>query len=65
MGSRTLALLALAALACLTISPALASDETGTADLGEHAGVDCTIGMTRGGGVTSGGFVGFALRAKF
>lgn len=38
---------------------------TGTADLGEHAGVDCTVGLTRGGGVTSGGFVGFALRAKF
>jgi hypothetical protein len=38
---------------------------TGTADLGDHAGVDCTIGLTRGGGVTQGGFVGFALRAKF
>jgi hypothetical protein len=38
---------------------------TGTADLGEHAGVDCTIGVTRGGSVTNGGFVGFAVRAKF
>jgi hypothetical protein len=38
---------------------------TGTADLGDHAGVDCTIGMTRGGGVTDGAFVGFAVRAKF
>jgi hypothetical protein len=38
---------------------------TGTADLGDHTGVDCTLGETRGGGVTSGGFVGFALRAKF
>ncbi len=38
---------------------------TGTADLGDHTGVDCTLGVTRGGGVTSGGFVGFALRAKF
>jgi hypothetical protein len=38
---------------------------TGTADLGDHAGVDCTLGVSRGGGVTEGGFVGFALRAKF
>jgi hypothetical protein len=38
---------------------------TGTADLGDHTGVDCTLGLTRGGGVTSGGFVGFALRARF
>jgi hypothetical protein len=38
---------------------------TGTADLGDHTGVDCTLGVTRGGNVTSGGFVGFALRAKF
>jgi hypothetical protein len=38
---------------------------TGTADLGDHTGVDCTLGVTRGGHVTSGGFVGFALRARF
>lgn len=38
---------------------------TGTADLGDHTGVDCTLGDTRGAGVTSGAFVGFALRAKF
>lgn len=38
---------------------------TGTADLGEHAGVDCTLGYTQGGGITDGGFVGFAVRAKF
>jgi hypothetical protein len=38
---------------------------TGTADLGDHMGVDCTLGVTTGGGVSSGGFIGFALRAKF
>jgi hypothetical protein len=38
---------------------------TGTADLGNHAGIDCTLGLTSGGGITDGGFVGFALRAKF
>jgi hypothetical protein len=38
---------------------------TGTADLGDHAGIDCTLGITQGGGVTEGGFVGFAVRAKF
>jgi len=38
---------------------------TGTADLGDHAGIDCTLGLTRGAGVSSGGFVGFALRARF
>ena len=38
---------------------------TGTADLGDHTGVDCTLGLTRGGGVTQGAFVGFGLRAKF
>lgn len=38
---------------------------TGTADLGDHAGVDCTVGITRGDGITNGGFVGFAVRAKF
>ncbi len=38
---------------------------TGTADLGNHTGVDCTLGLTRGGGVTSGAFIGFALRARF
>jgi len=38
---------------------------TGTADLGNHTGIDCTLGLTRGGGVTNGAFVGFGLRAKF
>jgi hypothetical protein len=38
---------------------------TGTADLGDHAGIDCTLGITQGRGITDGGFVGFALRAKF
>jgi hypothetical protein len=38
---------------------------TGTADLGNSTGVDCTVGTTRGGGVTSGAFVGFAVRARF
>ena len=38
---------------------------TGTADLGNATGVDCTIGLTRGGGVTNGAFVGFAVRARF
>jgi hypothetical protein len=41
---------------------------TGTADLGDHTGIDCTLGATRGGTPTSAGttgFVGFALRAKF
>jgi len=38
---------------------------TGTADLGNATGVDCTLGLTRGGGVTSGAFVGFGVRARF
>ncbi len=38
---------------------------TGTADLGSSTGVDCTIGITRGDGITQSGFVGFAVRAKF
>ena len=38
---------------------------TGTADLGGHTGVDCTLGITRGTGVSNVGYVGFALRAKF
>ena len=38
---------------------------TGTADLGHGTGVDCTVGLTRGGGVTNGAFVGFAVRARF
>ena len=38
---------------------------TGTADMGHGTGVDLVLGMTRGGGVVSGGFVGFAVRARF
>jgi hypothetical protein len=38
---------------------------TGTADLGGGNAVDCTLGVTRGATVSQGGFVGFALRAKF
>ena len=38
---------------------------TGTADLGGHTGVDCTLGLTTGGGISEGAFVGFALRARF
>ncbi|MBS0394662.1 MAG: hypothetical protein JSR54_08545 [Proteobacteria bacterium] len=38
---------------------------TGTADLGDHAGVDCTLGITRGAGVSQGAFVGFGVRARF
>ena len=38
---------------------------TGTADLGSNAGVDVTLGLTRGNGVSSGAFVGFAVRAHF
>jgi len=38
---------------------------TGTADLGNSTGIDCTIGLTRGAGVTEAAFVGFAVRARF
>jgi hypothetical protein len=38
---------------------------TGTADLGNATGIDCTIGITRGDGITESGFVGLAVRAKF
>jgi len=38
---------------------------TGTADMGHGSGVDLVLGMTRGGGVLQGAFVGFAVRAHF
>jgi hypothetical protein len=38
---------------------------TGTADMGHNSGVDLVIGLTRGRTVSSGGFVGFAVRAHF
>ena len=38
---------------------------TGTADLGDASAVDVTLGITRGGTVSSGAFVGFAVRAHF
>jgi hypothetical protein len=38
---------------------------TGTADLGDNNAVDVTLGLTRGGTVKTGAFVGFAVRAHF
>ncbi len=38
---------------------------TGTADMGHGSGVDLVIGLTRGGTVVQGAFVGFAVRAHF
>lgn len=38
---------------------------TGTANLGDASAVDVTLGITRGGTVSSGAFVGFAVRAHF
>jgi hypothetical protein len=38
---------------------------TGTADMGHNSGVDVVLGVTRGRTVSSGGFVGFAVRAHF